>query len=174
MIKDILGKIFVDSCILFLGFLVGRFTANKLSHRTEVTQTFNQQTNTAQVSSIIENKAGSSQDDNTSYTEKFFNKRGILIHEIEKKHENRASELSFAKHADLSIASSTVTNTTSTNIETSYQSNWTIGFFVPFKLHPEFQEVDAQIQYRLLGPVYLAAQTNYKFTKPMVGFLINF
>jgi hypothetical protein len=115
-----------------------------------------------------------SQDKDSSYVEKFYNKKGVLIHEIEKKQENRASDVNFTKHTDQSEVVSSVTSATSSSIEVAPMSSWLVGFSLPVTLHPDFQTVNAQIGYRLLGPVYITGQTDYKFSKPTVGFLVNF
>lgn len=155
------------------GFFVGH-NWDKLKLIIQRKETINQQLNTAQVSSATQNKVSSNQLDNSSYTEKFFNKKGVLVHEIEKKHEDRASDLSFTNHTDLSEVNSQVTSATFSTIEERPESNWLMGFSIPVKFHPDFQDVNAQFGYRLLGPVYITAQTDYKFKKPTVGFLINF
>lgn len=155
------------------GFMVGH-NWNKLKLTIQKKEVINQQINTAQVSSVTQDKVASNQIDNSSYTEKFFNKKGILVHEIDKKQENRASDSRFTNHTDLSIVNSEITSATFSTTEERSESNWLIGFSIPVKFHPDFQDVNAQFGYRLLGPIYVTAQTDYKFSKPTVGFLINF
>lgn len=155
------------------GFCVGH-NWNRLKIFAQKKEVVNQQINTAQVSSVTQDKTMSNQFDNSSYTEKFFNKKGVLVHEVEKKHKNRASDFSFTDHTDLSIVNSAITSATFSTTEERLESNWLIGFSIPVKFHPDFQDVSAQFGHRLLGPVYVTAQTDYKFSKPTVGFLINF
>jgi hypothetical protein len=157
--------------LIICGFLVGY---NYHRYKLVKKETVNQQTTVTQVTSDIQNKVANTQDVNSSYTEKFFNRKGVLVHEIEKKHENRASDLSFTNHTDLSEVNSQVTSATFSTIETSYQSTWLLGFSVPLKLQPNFRDVDFQIGYRLLGPIYVTGRSDYRFSEPRVGFLINF
>lgn len=176
IIKHLFGpKAISQYIIVSIIFLLGHLTGyNKAMHKYEKKEVVNQQLNTNQVTSDIQNKTANTQDANSSYTEKFFNKKGVLVHEIEKKYENRASDLSFTKHTDLSIVNSAITSATFSTIEERQESNWLIGFSIPVKFHPDFQDVNAQFGYMLLGPIYITAQTDYKFSKPTVGFLVNF
>jgi len=157
--------------IFSIGFITGH---NWYKYKLEQKEVIKQQVNTTQTTAAIQNKVEVNQLDSSSYTEKFFNKKGILVHEIEKKHENRASDFSFTKHTDQSEISSEVTSATFSSIEERQESNWLIGFSTPVKIHLTIQDVDVHLGYRLLGPVYITGQTDYKFSKPTVGFLINF
>lgn len=158
--------------ILFIGFICGYFLRMYQSHQNK--EVINQQVNNTQSSSIIQNEVQNSQDIDSSYTEKFFNKKGILVHEIVKKQENRASDLSYTNHTNLNSINSKITSATFSSIEERQESNYLIGFSIPFKIHPEFSDIDFQMGYRVLGPIYIDIQSDYKFSKPTVGILVNF
>ncbi len=162
---------FEYTSLIICGFLIGY---NYHRYKLEKKETANQQETVTQVTSDIQNKIANTQDVNSSYTEKFFNKKGILVHEIEKKHENRASNLSFANHTDLSIVNLKTTSATVSSIEQRAESTWLLSFSIPLKLQPSFQDADFQIGYRLLGPIYVIGQSDYRFSEPRVGFLVNF
>jgi hypothetical protein len=169
-----LAKIIPLLFLIGIGFAIGRFTANRVTHKTETTQTVKQQETQVAVSTSVTNTVRANKTEITSYSEKYFNKKGILVKEIEKKSHNGASDVSFTNHTDLNVVNSTVTSDTFSNTETSYQSTWLLGFSVPMKSHPEFQDLNVQLGYRVLGPVYLTMQSDYKFSKPTVGFAFNF
>lgn len=157
--------------MLICGFILGHGISK---FRFEKKETITQQANTTQALSTVQNRVEAIQDVNSSYTEKFFNKKGVLVHEVEKKQENRASDLSFTNHIELKNNKLVVTSATRSTIEERSESTWLLGFSVPLKVHPDFQDMDAQLGYRLLGPIYVTARTDYRFTEPRVGFLINF
>jgi len=163
---------------LVLGFLGGRFSLNKISKQIS-SKTI--QTKTIQNKQVI-TQATTQKDSNlgqrTSYTEKSFNKKGILIHEISYGNQMVASTDKTMKEHIVDVNNNISTSESKNTLITDYQSNWFIGLNVltqdlkqPTNLEKEPQDINFMLEFRPFSQFYLFAETNYKLDS-RIGFLI--
>lgn len=162
-----------------LGFMVGiSFKKDQPVKITTVTQTQTQTAQKTQIQSQATVQKDSTMMQQMNYTEKFFNKKGILMKELDYGNNMLVTAQSdssqhFNEVNDIRSRSQIVVTTTET-----YMSRWWVGMNVrtqdiltPYILTKQPRDVNLIVEFRPWDQFYLFAETNYKFDS-QIGFLI--
>jgi len=158
------------------GFIIGRVTTNKLSKRQVEITTKKFSTSVQQVSTQREVKKDSTTVKQMSYTEKFFNNKGILIHEIVMGNNTKKSATGgYSLVNEILKKTAAETLNTSTTIET-YQSNFIVGIYYPVKDLTNYKVTDLglNVSYRLFSTFYVSVLSDVKFSNPQIGLQFQF
>lgn len=166
---------FVSLFALILGFVLGRFSAHKMNKISTKTETAQISTQKVDISAQESTQKDSTTRQQTVYTEKFYNGKGKLIHEIDYGTKSGASVL----RGDLINSSQLYLNSGASKVQNitikSYQSNWTVGLYIPIKekyINDPFN-YNFQFSYRIFDGIFISALIDIKANRPQLGITIN-
>jgi hypothetical protein len=178
--KLILTLISTTAIVSFVsGVVVGRTNRSPIVAKTETTQT-KENAKIEQKETVLVNetkKESKLETKNAIYVEKFYNKKGGLIHEINKIEMDSIGGYrlkTVAKGLVNTVNSDTNRETKSSTTETSL-SNWRAGVLMPAQISGfNYTDTVGVVGYRVFSSVYVDAGVQPFEQKIFIGASINF
>lgn len=169
--KSIIISWVIVACIFFV---IGRFTSNKISKITNTVQNTNVENKKSTQVDVSKTQKVVATRQQTSYIEKSFNDKGILIKEVIFGENNGADMIESDRTVSRSFVQSKNISEMKSSTITDYKTNWGLGISIPTKIKPT--SVNLMLAYRVLDNLYLtaSANTNLKETNTQLGFIWMF
>lgn len=154
-----------------LGVAISHIISPAFSSKTVETKTVQRTEQKTQAVEVSQVQKDSTTGQQTSYVEKSFNNKGILIHEVisgQKIDTSTQLAQNDVKKTE-SATVSTLSQESKTTIEN--RPNWEMGFLTSYPF--QMQKITPLIGYRLFGGVHLIGSTDLKFSQFQAGILLE-
>jgi hypothetical protein len=173
--EKIMKKIFfnVTIAVFICGFLLGRYSANKLRKTVSISKIDSTESKKEEVQSHAEDKKSLTTAQEMNYTEKFYSKKGILLHEISYGSKDGAMVTETTRtrsRTQINSDSHSIQNVTTAS---SYESNVLIGIYYPVSLSTNFKETEFSLSYRIFSSFYIVGMADLYFKKAAVGIMVG-